>query len=138
MARMHSFQSGKVKGSTSCMNSPYKDPIRLCLHTRHYIFGDLIQYEPAQRGGSSQLIFRMTLAGFPATMALGGTSLVTTLPAPIMAFSPTVIPHNNVALEPMEAPRFTTVGTHAQSVSVCNRPSALVARGNRSLINVTL
>ena len=29
-----------------------------------------------------------TCAGFPATMALAGTSLVTTLPAPTMAFSP--------------------------------------------------
>src|SRR3989442_10854218 len=30
----------------------------------------------------------LTLAGFPATMALAGTSFVTTLPAPTIAFSP--------------------------------------------------
>ena len=37
-------------------------------------------------GGS---IIRSTLAGFPATIAFAGTSLVTRLPAPTMAFSPT-------------------------------------------------
>ena len=35
------------------------------------------------------------LAGFPATVAAGGTSLVTTLPAPTMAFSPMQIPPKN-------------------------------------------
>ena len=51
----------------------------------------------------------MTLAGFPATTARGGTSFVTTLPAPTTARSPTMMPHSNVALDPMEAPRLTTV-----------------------------
>src|SRR4249919_2888118 len=45
-------------------------------------------------------------AGTPATTVLGGTSLVTTDPAPIREFSPIVIPHKMVALEPMEAPFF--------------------------------
>jgi predicted esterase len=71
-------------------------------------------------------------------MVLGGTSLVTTLPAPTMAFSPTVIPHNKVAPDPIEAPRLITVGTQDQSFSVCKVPSALMARGNKSLIKVTL
>ena len=38
----------------------------------------------------------MIRAGLPATTAPGGTSLVTTLPAPIMAFSPMVMPHSSV------------------------------------------
>ena len=65
-----------------------------------------------------------TLAGLPATMASGGTSRVTTLPAPIIAFSPTVIPHSSTAPEPMDAPRLTKVGMQDQSASVCNFPSA--------------
>ena len=42
-------------------------------------------------------------------MVFGGTSLVTTLPAPTMAFSPTVMPPRRVAPEPIEAPRLTSV-----------------------------
>src|SRR5919109_3346747 len=34
MARMHSFQSGKVKGSTSCMNSPYNSKMTGSLMVR--------------------------------------------------------------------------------------------------------
>src|ERR1035441_4197021 len=46
-----------------------------------------------------------TRAGVPATTAFGGTLRVTTLPAPTMAFSPTVRLARMVAPEPMEAPR---------------------------------
>ena len=42
----------------------------------------------------------------------------------------------NVLL-PMLAPRFTSVGIAAQSVSVCNSPWAFVARGTLSLMKVT-
>ena len=38
----------------------------------------------------SPLLISRTLAGFPATIVWGGTSLVTTLPAPTSASSPTV------------------------------------------------
>src|SRR5208282_6807298 len=72
---------------------------------------------------------RITLAGLPATTAPGGTSLVTTLPAPIIAFSPIVIPQSSVVPEPIEAPRFIRVRMQAQSASVCSRPLPLVARG---------
>ena len=72
---------------------------------------------------------RIRRAGLPATTALGGTSLVTTLPAPTIAPSPTVTPHSRVTLEPIEAPRQTRVGTTLQSSAVCGRPSALTARG---------
>ena len=65
-------------------------------------------------------ICRNIFAGFPATMVLGGTSLVTTDPEPTMAFSPTVMPHKSVALDPMDAPFLTNVGIHSQSASVCN------------------
>src|ERR1035438_8915572 len=57
-------------------------------------------------------------AGTPATTAYGGTSLVTTAPAPTSAPSPMVTPHRMVALLPMEARAFTSVSSHFQSASV--------------------
>src|SRR3989304_4883580 len=77
------------------------------------------------------------LAGFPATIALGWTSFVTTLPAPIIAFSPIVTLLSMVAPDPTDAPFFTTIGSTFQSFSVCNSPEDVVARGYVSLINVT-
>src|SRR5215471_11279692 len=72
---------------------------------------------------------RNTRAGLPATIVFGGTSLVTTLPAPIRAFSPMVTPQSTVAPEPIEAPFFTTVAATFQSDSVCSSPTEFVARG---------
>ena len=80
----------------------------------------------------------MTRAGLPATMVPGGTSFVTTLPAPTMAFSPIVTFDSRVALDPMDAPRFTKIGSTVQSSSVCKLPDSVVARGYVSLIKVTL
>src|ERR1700728_1607364 len=74
-------------------------------------------------------IERRNFAGFPATMLLAGTSLVTTLPAPTVAFSPTVIFERIVAPEPIDAPFLMTVRSTFQSASVCRFPSAAVARG---------
>src|SRR5882724_6101494 len=54
-------------------------------------------------------IGRNTFAGFPATMVFAGTSLVTTLPAPTIAFSPIVRFDRMVAPEPIDAPFFTMV-----------------------------
>src|SRR5262249_54131349 len=68
-------------------------------------------------------------AGTPATMVYGGTSCVTTAPAPTMAPSPIVTPARIVALVPIDAPFPTRVSTTFQSASVCNAPSAVVARG---------
>ncbi len=48
-------------------------------------------------------------AGFPVTMALGGTSRVTTAPAPTIALLPIVMPARIVAFAPIEARRFTAV-----------------------------
>lgn len=42
------------------------------------------------------------LAGFPATAQLSGTSLITTLPAPIITLFPIVISPIIVALAPIE------------------------------------
>src|SRR5581483_6168588 len=80
----------------------------------------------AQAAGATDL---STFAGLPATTAPGGTSFVTTLPAPMSAFSPTVTPHRSVAPDPIDAPRLTRVGTQTQSASVCKLPSPFVARG---------
>jgi len=71
-------------------------------------------------------------------MVFGGTSFVTTLPAPTIAFSPMVTPHKIVELVPMEAPFLTNVGTTCQSASVCKPPFGTVERGYLSLINETL
>jgi hypothetical protein len=57
----------------------------------------------------------MIRAGTPATTAFRGTSLVTTLPAPTMAFSPIVTLHMMTLPLPIEAPCSTTVGWTAQS-----------------------
>src|SRR5271165_7579722 len=73
--------------------------------------------------------YRKILAGFPATIAFLGTSFVTVLPAPTIAFSPIVNPERIVAPEPIEAPFLTTVRSTFQSASVCSAPTALVARG---------
>jgi hypothetical protein len=65
--------------------------------------------------GEAWLNLRKTRAGLPATMTSGGTSRVTTLPAPITARAPMVMPQRSVAPEPIEAPRWTRVGSHGQS-----------------------
>ena len=72
---------------------------------------------------------RNTLAGFPATMAPAGTFVVTTLPAPTMAFSPIVTFERIVAPDPIDAPFLISVGSTFQSSSVCNPPPGTVARG---------
>ena len=48
-------------------------------------------------------------AGLPTTTALGGTSRVTTLPAPTIAWPPIFTPGRMVALAPIEAPLATVV-----------------------------
>src|SRR5579863_8618470 len=74
-------------------------------------------------------IERRIFAGFPTTIVLAGTSRVTTLPAPTIAFSPIVKFARMVAPDPIEAPRFTSVFSTCQSASVCSPPSGVVARG---------
>src|SRR6185312_11909176 len=61
---------------------------------------------------------RRIFAGFPATIVLAGTSRVTTLPAPTIAFSPTTTLQRIVAPDPMEAPFLITVDSTRQSASV--------------------
>ena len=61
-------------------------------------------------------------------MEFAGTFLVTTLPAPTIAFSPMVTLARMVAPEPMDAPVCTQVGSTVQSCSLCGFP-AVVARG---------
>src|SRR5260370_17667940 len=68
-------------------------------------------------------------AGFPTTMAFAGTSLVTTLPAPTIAFSPIVTPERIVTPEPIDAPFLTIVHSTFQSFSLSNFPSPFAARG---------
>src|SRR5512140_3692133 len=86
----------------------------------------------------SSVIFRSTFAGFPATIIPGGTSFVTTLPAPTIDFSPTVTPARIVTLEPTDAPFLMNVGMQTQSASVWSPPPSAVDRGYMSLMKVTL
>src|SRR5580700_9172346 len=86
---------------------------------------------------STELMERKTFAGLPATIVFGGTSRVTTLPAPTIAFSPITTLERIVAPDPIEAPFFTSVSSTFQSCSVCKLPPSAVARGNVSLTNVT-
>ncbi len=85
----------------------------------------------------SGLVERSTRAGLPATTAPGGTSRVTTAPAPTIARAPISMPHRMTAPLPIEAPCRTTVPSIRQSFSVCGAPSAVVARGARSLMKTT-
>src|SRR4029079_569649 len=82
-------------------------------------------------------MYRSTLAGFPTTILLGGTSLVTTLPAPTIAFSPIVTFDKIVQPDPIDAPFLTYVLSTFQSASVWSW-SPVVARGKESLMNATL
>ena len=58
-------------------------------------------------------------------MLFAGTSFVTTLPAPTMAFSPTVIFERIVHPDPIVAPFLIWVRSIFQSASVCNHPRLL-------------
>lgn len=78
---------------------------------------------------TGESISPMTRAGFPATTENGGTSRVTTLPAPTIASSPMVTPQRIVALLPIDAPRLTSVGMQVQSAGLCSSPASVVARG---------
>ena len=51
----------------------------------------------------------MTLPGLPIIKLYGGTSLVTTAPDPIKAYSPIVIPQSMVELAPILADLLTKV-----------------------------
>ena len=74
------------------------------------------------------VIWRNTFAGFPATIAFAGTSFVTTLPAPTMAFSPIVTFASMVEPDPIEAPFFTIVLSTFQSASVWSSATHCCAR----------
>src|SRR5262249_27378134 len=78
-----------------------------------------------------------TRAGLPATIVPGGTSRVTTAPAPTMASSPIVTLAKIVTPVPIEAPFLTSVFSTCQSCSVWRAPPAAVARGYMSLTNMT-
>src|SRR5439155_10328343 len=86
---------------------------------------------------SGLLRIRRKRAGHPATTAPGSTLRVTTAPAPTRAPSPITTPAMTTAPLPTDAPRHTRVGTSCQSAAVCGSPSSLVARGSRSLMNIT-
>ena len=70
-------------------------------------------------------------------MVSGGTSRVTTLPAPTMARAPIVTFERMVAPEPIDAPFFTTVCSTFQSSAVWSSPAAVVDLGYESLMNIT-
>src|ERR1700722_11192828 len=103
---------GSGRGRHSATHNPLNVPISAC----HAVF-------------DSSVTYRKTLAGFPATIAPAGTSFVTTLPAPTIAFSPIVVLDKIVDPAPIDAPFLMTVRSTFQSASVCSSPPTVVARG---------
>ena len=78
--------------------------------------------------GMTLRIERNIFAGLPATITFGGTSRVTTLPAPTMAFSPIVtLRKNRGAGTDRSAALHQRLFRRCQSFSVCSPPSAVVA-----------
>src|SRR5439155_26244099 len=73
--------------------------------------------------------FRSSFARLPATTVYGGTSLVTTLPAPTKALSPMVTPQRITAPLPIDAPRHTQVSTTFQSAFASSLPLQVTAPG---------
>src|SRR5262249_23634487 len=67
-------------------------------------------------------------AGTPWATVCGGTSLVTTAPAPTIAPSPMVTPARMTAPLPIDARLLTRVGTTFQSASVCSAPPVVARR----------
>jgi hypothetical protein len=63
----------------------------------------------------------MRRAGTPAIRAKGGTSFVTTAPAAMKQYSPSLLPQTMVALAPIVAPRFTSVGRNSFLRSISAR-----------------
>ncbi len=64
-------------------------------------------------GGGSDRNARTTRAGLPTTRLFGGTSFVTTAPAPMMAFSPTITPARTIAPPPSHALSSIVIGLAA-------------------------
>ena len=64
-----------------------------------------------------------TLAGLPTTVVAGGTSRVTTLPAPTMASSPMLTPGRTTAPPPIH-----TANPHGHTAFVALKPQRRVAR----------
>ena len=60
-------------------------------------------------------IFLIIFAGTPATTVFSGTSLVTTAPTAITAFSPTITPGQMVALAPIQAFFLISTGFNSSS-----------------------
>src|SRR5262249_32011057 len=85
------------------------DENSLSLHSLFYS-------DAADVGAGAPSRHRMNLAGTPATIAKGSTSLVTTAPAPTMAPFPTVTPGRIVELVPMSAHARTRTGLISRSV----------------------
>ena len=78
---------------------------------------------------SSSGTSRSTRAGLPTTTARGGTSFVTTAPAPTNASSPISIPGHRMAPPPMRAPR-RIVGPSQQLEPLLRAAHEVVVRGH--------
>jgi hypothetical protein len=85
-----------------CPNTPLLESMQRHLHVRSDTATTASLCFGAARVGSSSFgsIFLMIRAGLPATTWKAGTSLVTTLPAPMVAPRPILIPGQTVTLPP--------------------------------------
>ena len=71
------------------------------------------------------------------TVELGATDLVTTEPAPMIEFLPIVNPGRITTFDPILAPSSTIVVSRTHEPVSTMVPSAFVALGLRSFVNIT-
>ena len=79
------------------------------------------------------------LAGFPAKIEFGGTSFVTTAPAPIILFSPIVTPLQTIALSPIHTLSLRITGLVFPTGSVVTKdvpPNSIFAGNPAKLVKV--
>ena len=80
----------------------------------------------------------MRRAGLPATSALSGTLRVTTAPAPTVANRPDVVAGDDDRAGADRGAVRRRIGLTVQSSARASRPSAVIDRGNRSLVRIAL
>ena len=78
----------------------------------------------------SFVIYPLCVAGFPYQVVYGGMFFVTTLPAPINAYSPISTPATTVLFAPIDAPFFIKIPDGTKP--------AFLDLGTKSLVKVTL
>ena len=115
MQMHHGMQQLGTAVTLPACGLPYHSPV--LIHNREYLLLIIFHIQAICSSSISKIIVKsrrfciysfgsiilISLAGLPTTMALAGTSLVTTAAAATTAFSPTVTPGRMVAPAPIHA-----------------------------------